>query len=229
MLFEGEAYSDQTLTVATDVFSTEQEVELIKHDLEYYKTGELRCCTQAVSGKAVTPDLPAGTTLLAVGGENVEIVSKRCDGEKTAVTGVINAVIYLRDSEQKVSTVKVETPFECNIDCPMGCDVEIDLVARAQKARARIISVNEIELETEIAFTVYPHEKSQIKIIGEIKALGEKKKNSCALSVYIPVEGEELWSLSKRLNVCPSALLSTNPELTFPLTGKERIVVYRQK
>ena len=94
---------------------------------------------------------------------------------------------------------------------------------------ARIISVNEIELETEIAFTVYPHEKSQIKIIGEIKALGEKKKNSCALSVYIPVEGEELWSLSKRLNVCPSALLSTNPELTFPLTGKERIVVYRQK
>ncbi|MBE5734060.1 MAG: hypothetical protein E7347_03305 [Clostridiales bacterium] len=229
LLFEGEAYSDQTLTVATDVFSTEQEVELIKHDLEYYKTGELRCCTQAVSGKAVTPDLPAGTTLLAVGGENVEIVSKRCDGEKTAVTGVINAVIYLRDSEQKVSTVKVETPFECNIDCPMGCDVEIDLVARAQKARARIISVNEIELETEIAFTVYPHEKSQIKIIGEIKALGEKKKNSCALSVYIPVEGEELWSLSKRLNVCPSALLSTNPELTFPLTGKERIVVYRQK
>ena len=229
LVFEGEAFSDQMLTVATDVFSTEQEVELIKRDLSYYKTGELRCCTQTVSVKAGTIDLPVGTTLCAVDGESVEIVSKRCDGDLTAVTGVLSAVVYFKDSQEKVFTIKAEAPFESTIDCPTGCGVEIDLVVRAQKAHARIISINEIEIDAEVVFTVYPHEKNQIKIIGEIKELGEKKKNSCALSVYIPVEGEELWSLSKRLNVCPTALLATNPELTFPLTGKERIVVYRQK
>jgi hypothetical protein len=46
---------------------------------------------------------------------------------------------------------------------------------------------------------------------------------------FMPEEGEELWSLSKRLNVCPDQLVATNKELQFPLTGKERIVVYRRK
>ena len=84
-------------------------------------------------------------------------------------------------------------------------------------------------MEADVYFTVYPEERNEVRIIGEVKPLGEKKKNDSALSVYIPVEGEDLWSLSKRLNVCPSALIATNTDLTFPLTGKERIVVYRQK
>ena len=229
LLFEGEAYSDETITVATDAFSTEQEVELVKRDLAYYKTGELRSCAQTVSGRAITDELPVGTALLDVGGERVEIVNKRCDGDLTVVTGTLSAVAYLRDGEGKAFTIKLETPFDCSLDCPFSCNVELDMVARAQKARARIVSINEIELEAEVNFTVYPQERNEVRIIGEVKPLGEKKKNECALSVYIPVEGEDLWSLSKRLNVCPSALIATNTDLTFPLTGKERIVVYRQK
>ena len=44
----------------------------------------------------------------------------------------------------------------------------------------------------------------------------------------VPFENEDLWSLAKRLSVCPEQLVSTNPELQFPLTGEERIVIYRQ-
>ena len=36
-------------------------------------------------------------------------------------------------------------------------------------------------------------------------------------------------ALAKRLNVCPKSLVETNSDLQFPLTGKERIVVYRRK
>ena len=43
------------------------------------------------------------------------------------------------------------------------------------------------------------------------------------------LENEDLWGLAKRLGQYPEALLETNPDLQFPLTGKERIVVYRQK
>ena len=50
-----------------------------------------------------------------------------------------------------------------------------------------------------------------------------------AISVYIPLEGEGLFSLAKRLNVSPESLVNTNRELNFPLSGKERIVIYRQK
>ena len=75
---------------------------------------------------------------------------------------------------------------------------------------------------------VYPMEKQQVKYLKEIKACGEKPCENCAISVYIPMAGEELWSLSKRLNVCPEELVATNKDLQFPLSGKERIVIYRQ-
>ena len=58
---------------------------------------------------------------------------------------------------------------------------------------------------------------------------GDKKTEDSAISVYIPREGEELWSLAKRLNATPESIMSANKDLQFPLTGKERIAVYRQK
>lgn len=52
--------------------------------------------------------------------------------------------------------------------------------------------------------------------------------NHSAISVYIPAEGEDLWTVSKKLNACPEAIMQYNPDLTFPLTGGERILIYRQ-
>ena len=79
-----------------------------------------------------------------------------------------------------------------------------------------------------VYFTVYPFEKCNVQVVKAIKGVGEKQKPTHALSVYIPCEGEELWSLAKRLNVHPEDLINANKELQFPLSGKERIVVFRQ-
>ena len=62
-----------------------------------------------------------------------------------------------------------------------------------------------------------------------METAGLKKVNDSAVSVYIPLDGEGLFALAKRLNVCPETLVATNPDLQFPLTGKERIVIFRQK
>ena len=126
-------------------------------------------------------------------------------------------------------TSRLETPIESELSCAVDGVYCIDITARAKNARARIVSLNEVEIDVDIDFTVYPESQKSVKIIGEIKDVGEKKKNDAGLSVYIPTEGEELWSLAKRLNVCPKSLVETNSDLQFPLTGKERIVVYRRK
>ena len=86
-----------------------------------------------------------------------------------------------------------------------------------------------MELEGEVYLTVYPREKSNLCFIKDVKILGEKQENPCAISVYLASAGEECFSLAKRLNVCPDTLMQTNKDLQFPLSGKERIVVYRQK
>ena len=58
---------------------------------------------------------------------------------------------------------------------------------------------------------------------------GEIAPNDNAFTVYSAICGEDLWGLSKRIHVSPDEILSYNNELDFPLSGNERILIYRQK
>ncbi len=228
LLFEGEAFSDESVTLATDAFDLAENVEIIREDFCAVKPCEMRSYAKEISGRAQINELPVDATLMAVGGENAEIAKITKRETCVVVDGVLSAVGFFKDGENKSFSVKMEIPFTVeleNFNCP---DAEVDVVATVRGSGARIVSLTETELNGEIYFTVYPMEKHSIQYIKEIKPCGEKQKETSAISVYIPLEGEELWSLAKRLNVCPDELVATNKELQFPLTGKERIVIYRQ-
>jgi hypothetical protein len=46
--------------------------------------------------------------------------------------------------------------------------------------------------------------------------------------VFIPTAGDLLWDVAKSLGVSEEEVLKTNPDLQFPLSGEERIVIYRE-
>ncbi len=58
---------------------------------------------------------------------------------------------------------------------------------------------------------------------GEVKTI-----NDSAISVYIPKPNDSLWEISKELGVSEDEILKINGDLTFPLSGEERIVIYRE-
>ena len=62
-----------------------------------------------------------------------------------------------------------------------------------------------------------------------MRAKSERNKPTCAISVYLPEKGDELWDICKRLGLREDEITANNPDLVFPLTGNERIIVYRQK
>ena len=226
--FEGEAFVDSELSLVSDAFSVDQDIELITEEIPYLKTCEMRCLSAFASGRVGVEQLPIGSVLLAVGGESAYITEKKCEDGALKVSGILTAVGYFKN-EGKFFTRKLETPFECSFDCAFSCDTELEVHLKPQKAKGKIVTLEEVDLEAEMLFNVYPTVCERINLVSGVKTVGEKKKKDCALSVYIPVEGEELWSLAKRLNVCPETLIETNKDLCFPLTGKERIVLYRQK
>ena len=123
----------------------------------------------------------------------------------------------------------VEGAFEKVVEMQLPDGAIVSATARVFDAKARISGENQVELVAEIYFTVYPEEVKKQTVICGVNTLSEKQKNQSAISVYIPFEGEELWSIAKRLGVHPETVAKTNKELIFPLTGKERIVIYRQK
>lgn len=226
--FEGEAFVVTSTSLVADAFSTADELELLYDEFPYYKACEQYVVSGTQSGKC-SLDLPQGSTLLAVAGENVEIVSQSAEQTGVVVNGVISATGYFCDQDGKIFSRRLETPFEKNVEYMGDKKDTVEIKCVVDKCSARISGENQIDMDYELFFTVYPCERSSIKYVKDIKCVGCKKTIDSAISVYIALDGEDLWSLSKRLNTSPEALISTNKELQFPLTGNERIVVYRQK
>ncbi len=226
--FSGEAWVVEEKTFARDAFSISDNVELIKEQSECFKPCDMEFLSTGFNGRASTSELPVGVVLFAVGNEKVEVLASELAGGKLRVNGVITAIGYFADGEGKPFSRKLETTFEKELDSSISGELDC-VTARVERVTARLISATEIELDGELLLSLYTRERVLVDCIKEIKSAGEKQENSHAISVYIPLEDEELWSLAKRLNVCPSSVVETNPDLTFPLTGKERIVVYRKR
>ncbi len=229
LAFSGEAYYEENVVVVKDAFSTQEVLEIERKEICYLKPCGVKGVSGSISGRSAVQELPLGVNLFATAGERLEIISTEITSSKIKVTGIINTLAYFcNDGEPFVR--KLEAPFEKEFDLPECQDIcSSDIVAKVERSSARLISATEIELEAELSLTIYPSQKVCFNVVIGIKSVGEKTENSHAISVYIPLENEELWSLSKRLNVCPDTLVATNPDLTFPLTGTERIVVYRKR
>ncbi len=228
LLLSGEAFYTENLNIIEDAFSTTQNVEIEKEEHLFYRPCDQRGATKQLTLTASTDSLPVGTTLVCCLGEKLEVVSVDCVEEGLKVTGVFSLNCLFKDSENQIFSRKIESPFETMLDTRCDCECEYSVKALSHKVRARLVSNTEIEFSAEVLFTAYPTEKCKVSLVKSIKSVGEKQANAHAISVYIPYEGEELWSLAKRLNLSPETLLATNQDLQFPLSGKERIVVYRR-
>jgi hypothetical protein len=202
-------------------------VEEVSDSFTARKLCELRSFTERVSGRAGM-ELSADARLIATGGERVEVASVLIKDGGLAVDGVLTVNCYFVDGNGKNFALPCQTPVAIELNQNLDCKCVPEVFVTVKTATARVVSLGETELEAELYITVYPTECQDVKYLKEIKACGEKKRETSAISVYIPMANEELWSLSKRLNVCPEELVATNKDLQFPLTGKERIVIYRQ-
>lgn len=221
----GRAESLESVKIAEDVFSTDCFLTIKKETTSSFIFGEIKSVPFTVKTRCSVGELPSATRLCAVMGERAEIVSVETADGGVSVTGTVTATaLFLTDGESPLS-VKTEFPFEKFIETD-GVDTEISVVAK--KAYGKPYTLSEIDMETELVFTVCAKKRYGIIYVSAVEEGEEKTPETAAVSVYIPIAGEGLWELSKRLNVSPEKLIAVNSDLQFPLSGAERIVVYRQ-
>ena len=224
---EGEAFSEETKSFAEDAFDPSLVIETEREKVTVIRRGEVKSEKARVSERVAVDEIPMGAYLAATCGEKAEIASAEKSGEFIIVSGALSLNALILDADGKVFSRRIETPFECKI---AGGNAErYTVTATATESSAKIVSATETEVAFDVIFTVYPEEESSYELIKDVKSAGEKQVNDHAISVYLALENEDLWGLSKRLGAYPQTLLETNPDLQFPLTGKERIIVYRQK
>ena len=181
-----------------------------------------------VSGRGVfSSPLEAGARLMCCANEKITLTSVTA-GDAVSVEGVLEATAFLKDIDGKVFSVPLEAPFSAVLEYDVGDDrYRVD--AAVCECGARISSLESFEMDALVKFRIRTYRKTGEKVVGEVEEGEEKKPAASAVSVYIPLEGEELWDVAKRLNSSPETIAETNADLTYPLSGNERIVIYRQE
>lgn len=224
---EGEAFFEENKSVAVDAFMPEYSAETEYESSFTVRKLDVTSEKITVSERISVDEIPSGAFVAAVCGEKAEVVSVEKTADGINASGTLSLNILFTDADGKIFSRKAEAPFERKIKTAEADEYVVS--ATAFKSQAKIVSASETEISADVCFSVYPEEKTYFKYITDARSVGDKEVNDHAISVYFALAGEDLWGLSKRLGVHPQTLLESNSDLQFPLSGEERIIVYRKK
>ena len=145
---------------------------------------------------------------------------------ENGIEGSVSATL-LYEQNGEVHSTEVNLPFSVTL-AGLGEDcMNISVAVCGVNIRQR--SEGECEAEAVLKIAAADSETVTVKYLTEAEEGEKVESNDCALSVYIPAAGDGLWETAKKLLQSPEEIQATNPELSFPLSGKERILVYRPK
>ncbi len=216
-------YENRQISYIVDAYSVKNELNFEKRSQKVIKTcGQRYIQNQTVLGGI--SKISQNSRLVAPLFVKIEQTDIKCALKELEISGVAE-VGLLMQGEGRYYLQTSLVPFtvcdktECN-------KVDISSIV------ANELSASEKEDILSVCFNLSimieeKDEKTFTYIINMCEG-DEKIENTSAISVCIPRKSDSLWELSKALGVSEEEILSTNPDLSFPLTGEERVVVYRE-
>lgn len=217
---------EHTEEVAVDAFSDTNEVALSFAEESMPRCVDVKVYTERVSGLAATKSkLGYDCKFLAAALPQAECSFNSDTG---SVEGAVNTVlIYEQGGEIKSTEVNLPFTVALNGVAEGGQKVYKDVAVSGVSVRLK--AEGEAEAEATLKISACVCEDSAVRYLTQIEEGEAVEVNDCAVSVFLPTAGDGLWDISKKLKKSPSEVSACNAELTFPLTGKERIIVYRAK
>jgi len=220
--FCGHFYEEEEVTYLSDAFCTASETQLTFAEERVKLDNETKVYSERVSGPCASKaKLDYTCAFLAAALPKAEFTrtDKGVDGSVTAT--------LLYDKSGEVHSTEVNMPFSIELaglssDCK---NVAVSVCGMSLRQRAE----GECEGEAVLKITAADGETRVVSYVTEATEGEPKEPVDCAVSVYIPAAGDGLWETAKRLSESPESIKKTNPDLNFPLTGKERILIYRSK
>ena len=146
------------------------------------------------------------------------------NNQTPCLSGALNvSSLALGDSGYYIENTLI--PFNFNLDS--NCN---EISVSCLQAFNLLVTENAESVNYSVTLTGLISETSSLDALFIVKVVeGEEIVcNDSAISVYVPNKNDTLWDLSKALGVLEEEILKTNPELSFPLSGEERVIVYRE-
>ncbi len=212
-------YNYNSFSFCVDAYSPESEIKLTKEDKKIDKIIGFKCIEEKYNSE-ISFDVSKNSRLIGVISDKIEDVRYTLQDSEILIEGILNVSALFID----------ETYFSKSSSVPFSIKVRLD-GNKFEFIKSEVvdlkISKNHAEFIVKVSFLDLL--ECKFKAITEITEGQKKKVNDSAISVYIPNQGDELWDVAKELGVLEEDVLKINKDLEFPLTGNERIVVYREK
>ena len=222
MSFTGRYYDEDEVSLITDAFSPENSLQLSFAEEEVNPCTEIKVYTERISGLCATKaKLDYSCAFLAAALPRAEF-ARSSDG----IEGSVSATL-LYEQNGEIRSTEVNLPFAVTLTGLNKNCTEITAAVCGVNIRQR--AEGECEAEAVLKISAADCEQAGVKYVTDIKEGEPANCNDCAISVYIPAAGDGLWETAKKLKQSPEQISATNPELNFPLSGKERILVFRAK
>lgn len=220
--FAGYFYEEEPATFVTDAFSPENELTLTYGEEIANLNTDIKVYSERVSGLAAAKaKLDYTCAFLAAALPRAEF--SRSEG---GIEGSVTATL-LYEQGGEVRSTEVNLPFSVNLaGLSKDCDrITVAVCGMSLRQRAE----GECEAEAALRISAADGERAKVRYLTDAAEGDPRSKSVSAISVYIPSAGDGLWETAKRLCERPEDIQRGNPELKFPLTGKERILIYRPK
>ena len=219
--FEGLFFEEEQVSIVTDAFSPDNEVALTYAEETCAPCSEIKNYSERVSGLCATKSkLDYGCTFLAATLPHAEWTKS-----DSGIEGSVGAtLVYEQGGEIKATTVTLP------ISVPLQCEINNSVITVAVcGVSIRQRSEGECEAEAVLKISVSERAEKCVRYIADAAEGAQIVRSTRAISVYLPSAGDGLWETAKKLKAPPEDIERANPDLSFPLSGKERILVYRPK
>lgn len=227
VVYLGYVFNEKTIEVVDDIYLENNYMSITCENFETTTSFPSVKFKDNISGTAsILESSPFIDEILGVATNNLVLASSRVDGDRLNIEGVVNStVIYYTKETDDITSVVVEMPFsvEERVDGNMSSVVTICL----ENISARSKRGKEIEVSAELNVYANMYDENTLTAITGVTVGEEKKKDDCSLFIYIVKPGQTLWDIAKDIGVSQDMLLEQNPDVELPLSGGEKLVVYR--
>lgn len=218
--FAGEYFDDEEITVTEDAFSPEYELRLTYAEESFSPCTGIKLFSERVGGLCATKaKLDYSCAFLATALPRAEFAVSA-----GGIEGSVSATL-LYEQNGDIRSTEINLPFAVTLSGTNGGDISVAVCGVSLRQRAE----GECEAEAVLKIAVAERENSTVKYLTDAAEAGKKNVCDSAISVYIPAAGDGLWDTAKKLSQSPEEITAANPDLSFPLSGKERILIYRAK
>ena len=213
-------YESKTLMLPRDVYSVTNEISIKKDVVQL--SCPVACFSSSERVMGVTDvEIDDNADVVCVIAERIEGLSEIAENQN--VVGSVCATVIFQDENGKLYGKEASLPFDVSLNVRPDGNYTVKAVIEGFNYRAR----SSVDFEAVIRFCFTEYSNQSFDAITGLEIGDEKVENSNAISVYVASKNDTLWDVCKHLGVSAEVISELNPEVSFPLTGNERLIVYR--